>query len=46
MTTYDHIQELRAELAATIDQAERQQIGSELEAAQAKLAQEELHLKR
>ena len=41
MTTYDHIQELRAELAASIDQAERQQIAAELEAAIAKNAEEE-----
>lgn len=37
MTTYDHINELRAELAAAIDQAERQQIAAELAAAEAKL---------
>jgi hypothetical protein len=41
MTTYDHIQELRAELAASIDQAERQQIAAELAAAEVKLAEEE-----
>lgn len=41
MTTYDHINELRAELAASIDQAERQQIAAELAAAEAKLADEE-----
>jgi len=41
MTTYDHINELRAELAATIDQAERQQIAAELATAEAKLAGEE-----
>ena len=35
MTTYDHINELRAELAASIDQVERQQIASELAAAEA-----------
>jgi hypothetical protein len=41
MTTYDHINELRAELAASIDQAERQQIAAELAAAEVKLAEEE-----
>jgi hypothetical protein len=41
MTTYDHINELRAELAASIDQAERQQIAAELAAAEAKIAEEE-----
>ncbi|WP_193603363.1 hypothetical protein [Agrobacterium sp. MS2] len=41
MTTYDHINELRAELAAAIDQAERQQIAAELAAAEAKLDEEE-----
>lgn len=41
MTTYDHINELRAELAASIDQAERQQIAAELVAAKAELAEEE-----
>lgn len=41
MTTYDHINELRAELAASINQAERQQISAELAAAEAKLAAEE-----
>jgi hypothetical protein len=41
MTTYDHINELRAELAASIDHAERQQIAAELAAAEAKLAEEE-----
>lgn len=33
MTTYDHIQELRAELAASIDAGERRQIAAELERA-------------
>ena len=41
MTTYDHINELRAELAASINQAERHQIAAELAAAEAKLAEEE-----
>jgi hypothetical protein len=41
MTTYDHIQELRAELNAVFDQAERRQIGSELGMAEEKLAEEE-----
>ena len=37
MTTYDHIQELRAELAASIDAGERQQIAAELERKQVSL---------
>ena len=41
MTTYDHINELRSELAASIDKAERQQIAAELATAEAKLAGEE-----
>ena len=41
MTTYDHINELRAELAASIDQAERQQIAAELASAEVKLAEED-----
>lgn len=41
MTTYDHINELRAELAASIDHAERQQIAAELGSAEAKLAEED-----
>ena len=41
MTTYDHIQELRAELAASIDQGERREIAAELATAEAKLAEEE-----
>jgi len=41
MTTYDHINELRAELAASIDQAERREIAAELATAEAKLADEE-----
>ena len=45
MTTYDHINELRAELAASFDQAERQQIAAELAAAEAKLAEEEAAFK-
>ena len=36
-----HIQQLRAELAASIDQAKRQQIAAELEAAIAKNVEEE-----
>ncbi|NSZ10118.1 MULTISPECIES: hypothetical protein [Agrobacterium] len=41
MTTYDHIQELRLELSAVLDQAERRQIAAELATAEAKLAEEE-----
>lgn len=41
MTTYDHINELRAELAASIDQTERQQIAAELATAEAQLAEED-----
>lgn len=41
MTTYDHINELRAELAASIDQAERQQIAADLASAEAKLVEED-----
>ncbi|WP_163001472.1 hypothetical protein [Pannonibacter phragmitetus] len=41
MTTYDHVQELRAELAATTDAGERATIAAELELARAKLAEEE-----
>ncbi|CUX72198.1 MULTISPECIES: hypothetical protein [Agrobacterium] len=41
MTTYDHIQELRAELTASIDQAERREIAAEIARAEAKLAEEE-----
>ncbi|MCW1413337.1 hypothetical protein OLZ32_34965 [Rhizobium sp. 1AS11] len=41
MTTYDHIQELRAELAASIDAGERLQITAELERAIAQHEQEE-----
>jgi hypothetical protein len=41
MTTYDHIQELRTELIAVVDQAERRQIAAELAMAEAKLAEEE-----
>ena len=41
MTTYDHIQELRAELAASIDQTERREIAAELASAEAKFAEEE-----
>ncbi|GGA64096.1 hypothetical protein [Pelagibacterium lentulum] len=44
MTTYDHIQELRAELATIIDAGERAAIAAELEAAREKLAQEEAAL--
>ncbi|MFQ6242711.1 hypothetical protein [Sinorhizobium meliloti] len=40
MTTYDEIQELRAELAASIDAGERQQIAAELERAVAQHQQE------
>jgi hypothetical protein len=41
MTTYDHIQELRAELAASIDAGERQEIAAELEQAIVQHQQEE-----
>ncbi|WP_208180185.1 hypothetical protein [Sinorhizobium medicae] len=41
MTTYDEIQELRAELAASFDAGERQQIAAELERAVAQHEQEE-----
>jgi len=41
MTTDDHIQELRAEMAALIDAGERQQIAAELERAIAQHQQEE-----
>ncbi|CCE98588.1 hypothetical protein SFHH103_04098 (plasmid) [Sinorhizobium fredii HH103] len=41
MTTYEHIQELRAELAASIDAGEHQQIAAELERAVALHQQEE-----
>ena len=41
MTTYDHIQELRAELAASLDAGERQQIAAELEQAMVQHAEEE-----
>lgn len=42
MTTYDHIQELRAELAASLDAGERQQIAAELEQAMVQHAEEEV----
>lgn len=41
MTTYDEILELRAELAASIDAGERQQIAAELERAVAQHQQQE-----
>lgn len=41
MTTYDQIQELRAELAASMDANERMTIAAELKVARAKLANEE-----
>ncbi|TCQ14987.1 hypothetical protein [Rhizobium sp. PP-CC-3G-465] len=41
MTTYDHIQELRAELRNAVYQDERQWILNELAAAEAQLAAEE-----
>ncbi|MGH0264802.1 hypothetical protein NKY45_25610 [Sinorhizobium meliloti] len=41
MTTYEHIEELRAELAASIDAGERQQIAAKLERAVAQHQQEE-----
>lgn len=44
MTTYDHIQELRAELAVSMDAGEMATIRAELDAARAKLASEEAAL--
>ncbi|APG93093.1 invasion plasmid antigen / internalin (plasmid) [Sinorhizobium americanum] len=41
MTIYEHIEELRAELAASIDAGERQQIAAELERAVTQHQQEE-----
>lgn len=41
MTTYDHIQELKAEHAVVIDHAERREIEVEIATAKAKLAEEE-----
>lgn len=41
MTTYGHINELRAELAASIGQTERREIATEIAMAEAKLAEEE-----
>ena len=41
MTTYDHIQEMRAELTASIDLAERRDIAAKIATAEAKLAGEE-----
>lgn len=41
MTTYDHVQELQAELAAVSEVGERQQIAAELEEAMVQLAEEE-----
>ncbi len=41
MTTYDHIQELKAEYVATLDHAERREIAAEITTAEAKLAEEE-----
>lgn len=41
MTIEQHIEELRAELSAVLDQAERRQIIAELATAEAKLAEEE-----
>lgn len=41
MTTYDHIQEFRAELAVSMDAAERRQIAAELAAAEQQHAAEE-----
>lgn len=41
MTTYDHIQELRAELRNAVYQDERQWILKELAAAERQLAEEE-----
>ncbi|WP_337761373.1 hypothetical protein [Sinorhizobium meliloti] len=38
---YEHIEELRAELASSIDAGERQQIAAELERAVAQRQQEE-----
>lgn len=41
MTTYDHIQELRAELAVSVDTAEHRKIAAELAAAEQQNAAEE-----
>ncbi|MGI2033788.1 hypothetical protein ACRQ1B_15460 [Rhizobium panacihumi] len=41
MTTYDHIQELKAEYAAVLDHAERREIAAEIATAEAKLAEKE-----
>lgn len=41
MTTYDHIEELRAELAASIDRAERREIAAEIATAEVKLGEDE-----
>lgn len=41
MTTYDHIQELRAELRNAMHQDERREIAAELATAEARLAEEE-----
>ena len=45
MTTYDHIHELRAELAASIDQAERRDIAAELASARRSLQLKRQHSK-
>ncbi|WP_164470482.1 MULTISPECIES: hypothetical protein [unclassified Aureimonas] len=41
MALYNHIEELKAELAGCIDRRERAQIAAELTAAQAELAKRE-----
>lgn len=41
MTTYDHIQELKAEHAVVLDHAERREIEVEIAMAEAKLAEVE-----
>jgi hypothetical protein len=41
MTTYGHIQELKAACAAVLDQAERREIAAEIATAETKLAKEE-----
>jgi hypothetical protein len=41
MTAYDHIQELRAELTASVDAGERRQIEAELVAAMQQHAADE-----
>jgi len=44
MTLYDHIQQLRAELAVSFDAEERRQIQAELKAAEAEQARRDAAL--